>query len=203
MFSDESSVQSQSNNRRGWVFRKPHEKFLKNLVNITLHGKSKISIMVWAAVWRDGRSELIIMERDSNSRRQGYTARSYQKALEEGLLPVYDGIHRFQQDNARIHTSASSIEWLQVHAIEYIDWPAHSPDLNPIEHVWKALKERIISLFPHLRELNNNEVSRAELKRCMKEAWAAIPQSLIQRLIESLPRRLEAVIRARGYYTKY
>lgn len=196
-------MQNQPNNPRSWLFRKPHEKFLKGFVNITVHGKARISIMVWAAIWRSGKSNLIIVERDQQGKRKGYTARSYQNALSEGLLPIYDGTQRFQQDNARIHNFGGTPEWLQLYGIEYIDWPPHSPDLNPIEHVWKALKSNLRKMFPHLQDLKDNRASREELIRCIKLAWAAIPPSLIRKLVESLPRRLEAVRLARGWYTKY
>ena len=83
------------------------------------------------------------MIRDTTTRRRGYTSRSYQEALTEGLLPMYNGTRHFQQDNARIHTSESTTEWLLQRGIGWIDWPAHSPDLNPIEHIWKKLKLNI------------------------------------------------------------
>ena len=143
------------------------------------------------------------MERDPTSRRQGYTAKSYQKALSECLLPVYDATHEFQQDNARIHNFGGTPEWLQIHGIEYIYWPPHSPDLNPIEHIWKALKGKLLELFPGLYFLTNNKASIEKLKEYLKIAWNSIPRDLIRRLIESLPRRLAAVIRTRGYYTNY
>lgn len=203
IFSDETTAQNQPNNRRGWVFRKPHEAFQRALVNVTVHGKSRISLQAWAGIWRDGRSELIFLERDPAAPRGGYSAKSYQKALEEGLLPIYDGTRRFQQDNARIHNFGGTPRWLEIHGIEYIDWPPHSPDLNPIEHVWRHLKDKLVALFPHLHELSDNEAAREELRAAMKVAWAAIPQDLIRRLIESMPRRLLAVKRARGWYTKY
>lgn len=203
IFSDESSVQSQPNYKRGWVFRKPHEKFMKELVNVTVHGKSKLSIMVWGAIWRGGKSDIIIMIRDETAQRRGYTSKSYQKALSEGLLPIWTGFRQFQQDNARIHTSESTTEWLFQHGIQWIDWPAHSPDLNPIEHIWKQLKLNIRKMFPRLDLLRNNEVDRAKLIECIKLAWAAITPEQINRLIDSLPRRLNACIRARGWYTKY
>jgi hypothetical protein len=49
--------------------------------------------MVWAGIWRDGRTELVIMECDETSPRRGYTAKSYRKVLEEALLPIYNGTH--------------------------------------------------------------------------------------------------------------
>lgn len=177
--------------------------YYKALVNVTVHGKARISLMVWAGIWKEGRTDLVVMERDPEARRNGFTARSYQNALSEGLLPVYDGTRRFQQDNARIHNFGGTPEWLQINGIEYIDWPPHSPDLNPIEHVWKALKDILIQRYPSISDLTNCEADIAKMKGWLQEAWRAIPQDLIRRLIESLPRRLRAVIRARGYYTKY
>jgi hypothetical protein len=120
---------------------------MKLFVNVTVHGKSKISIMVWGAIWRGGKPDIIIMIRDDMPRRNGYTSRSCQLALEEGLLYIYDVTRRFEQDNAKIHVSESSTAWLLEHGIEFIDWPAPSPDLNPIEHIWKLLKSKIRKMF--------------------------------------------------------
>jgi hypothetical protein len=58
-------------------------------------------------------------------------------------------------------------------------------------------------MFPHLNLLKNNEIDDEELIKCIKLAWAAITTDQINALIDSLPRRLEACIRARGWYTEY
>lgn len=73
--------------------------------------------MVWGMIWLDGRSELQIMERDLSSKRQGFTAWSYQEALEAGLLPHYEAGDIFQQDNAKIHTAKTTKEWLESRGI--------------------------------------------------------------------------------------
>ena len=74
----------------------------------------------------------------------------YIKVLEEGLLQAYNEAKNtarnpiFQQDNARIHTAKDTIvKWLEDHGIEMMKWPACLPDLNPIEHCWKSLKEKL------------------------------------------------------------
>ena len=59
--------------------------------------------MVWGAVWIGERSELQVMERDEDTPKNSYSARSYIKILEEGLLPYYTPRRFFLQDNARIH----------------------------------------------------------------------------------------------------
>jgi hypothetical protein len=123
--------------------------------------------------------------------------------LSEGLSPIYDSTRLFQQDNARIHNFGGTPEWLQLHGIEYIDWPPHSPDLNPIKHIWSALKKKLSQICPELRDLRRNHTDIALLKQKIKEAWDLIDQELIDTLVESMPRRLAAVRAARGYYTRY
>jgi tRNA A37 threonylcarbamoyladenosine biosynthesis protein TsaE len=59
----------------------------------------------------------------------------YQQALEGGLFPIYEPGDTFQQDNARIHTSYSTQEFLEENGIWIIEWPPYSPDINPIEHL--------------------------------------------------------------------
>ena len=80
--------------------------------------------------------------------------------------------------------------------ITLLDWPAQSPDLSPIEHLWVHLKKKLgeYSTAP--------KVVREVWERVMKE-WNNIPSEVCQNLIESMPRRLEAVIKAKGGHTKY
>lgn len=173
------------------------------MVNIVNHGQPDFTIMVWGAIWVGGRSDLVIMERDGDSKGNGYSTRSYLDALEKGLLPDYKPGGFFQQDNAKIHVSRNAQEWFERHGIWVIDWPAHSPDMNPIEHVWKAMKGILHRLHPEIHLLKKNKADIVQLKEWIDEAWWLVPQSLIDTIIESMPNRLAALRKAKGWYTKY
>jgi hypothetical protein len=94
-----------------------HERVEQRMVNIANHGRPAISIMVWGSIWLGGRSELIIMERDPDAPKNGYTSWSYIEALELGLLPKYQASRFFQQDNAKIHVLNKTKEWFKRHGI--------------------------------------------------------------------------------------
>lgn len=169
------------------------------MVNRTGHVKANITIMVWGAIWIGGRSELQFIVRDQ----RGFSTNSYLWALEDGLLPVYEPGRIFQQDNAKIHVSYQAREWFENHGIYVIDWPAHSPDMNPIEHVWKAMKAVLHRNHPNIHLLKDNRADIAQLKGWIREAWHEVPQSLVDHLIRSIPRRILALQRAKEWYTKY
>ncbi|KAG3247625.1 hypothetical protein PI124_g7690 [Phytophthora idaei] len=90
------------------------------------------SVMVWGAFCAGGKSELVISERTQNSECYVYT-------LSEHLLPFIDGIHGrdciFQQDNASIHSSRATKSFFEEENVTVMEWPAKSPDLNPIENM--------------------------------------------------------------------
>jgi transposase len=92
---------------------------------------------------------------------------------------------------------------MQEHGIQVIDFPPYSPDLNPIEHMWWMLKRTVHRLYPELATIGTSEEDWEKFCRALKEAWKQIPCSYIRKLIESMPERLRAVRRARGYQTKY
>ncbi len=78
--------------------------------------------------------------------------------------------------------------------IPVLNWPANSPDLNPIENLWGIVKRKMRYARP-----NNAE----ELKATIRATWALITPEQCHRLIDSIPRRIAAVIQAKGAPTKY
>ena len=102
----------------------------------------------------------------------------------------------FQQDNNFKHTSKKAQKWFEDNGFTVLKWPAQSPDLNPIEHLWNHLKRKLGKYEEPANSIN-------ELWERIQKEWEAIPKEECQKLIESMHRRLSAVIRAKGGYTKY
>ena len=162
-----------------------------------------ISIMIWGAIWIGGRSDLVVMERDSNSPKNGYTANSYLKVLDDQLSDDWLEEMHFVQDNAPIHTAKSVKDWFSNHRINVVEWPPYSPDLNPIEHVWAYLKEQLLLRYPHLVDLGRSEEAIEEFKEAIKETWKALDQEKIDNYIRSMTTRINAVLLAEGWYTRF
>ena len=100
----------------------------------------------------------------------------------------------FQQDLAPAHTAKTTKTWFNDHGITVLDWPANSPDLNPIENLWGIAKRKMKDMRP-----NNAK----ELKAAIEASWSSITPQQCHRLIASMPRRIKAVIHAKGAQTKY
>ena len=93
-----------------------------------------------------------------------------------------------------IHRNDGIMEWFQDNHLSVMDWPPQSPDLNPIENLWEIVNYRI-----NRKGVRNKD----QLFEQIQKAWAAIPQSFIDHLIKSMPRRCKAVIDNKGFATKY
>ncbi len=102
----------------------------------------------------------------------------------------------YQQDNDPKHTANVSQETLDDLGITVMEWPAQSPDLNPIEHFWKHLKKS-------LREKKEIYANKDELWEFLEKELEVINKDLCQKLIASMPQRVQAVIQAKGGYSKY
>ncbi|KAL0161232.1 hypothetical protein M9458_044957, partial [Cirrhinus mrigala] len=123
-------------------------------------------------------------------------AASYQEILEHFMLPsaekLYGDDFIFQHDLAPAHSAKTTGKWFSDHGITVLNWPANSPDLNPIENLWDIVKRK-------LRDARPNTLD--ELKAAIEASWASITPQQCHRLIASMPRRIEAVISAKGFPT--
>ncbi|GFW34781.1 transposable element Tc1 transposase [Trichonephila clavipes] len=102
----------------------------------------------------------------------------------------------FQQDNARPHVAKTVKSYLDSQQVELLPWPAYSPDMSPIEHEWDIVGRRIAR---DLRPVASTD----ELWLPIQTIWNTLPQTDIKNLFNSMPRRVAALIAARGGHTKY
>ena len=102
----------------------------------------------------------------------------------------------FMDDGASCHDSNTVVDFCAQRGIQRPYWPANSPDMNPIEHIWGWIKMR-------LTNLRVKPTTMAELKREIAEIWDSIELSSIQKLYESMPLRLHSLFARRGGSTKY
>jgi transposase len=102
----------------------------------------------------------------------------------------------FMHDNASPHASKITREELAKRNIRPIEWPAFSPDLNPIKHAWKWMKDYIADRF-------KDKLSDYQLIDAIQEAWEAVPISFLDGLIQSMPARVQWVLNNQGGHLKY
>lgn len=190
LFSDEKRFRRVGNDGRIRVWRRSGERFNPRNLTATLQCGGG-SVHVWGAIWHGGRSNLFFLEATVN--RWSYI-RLLQDFFRSGNLPEN---YLFQDDNAPAHRAAEVRHFHQASGIRCLrSWPAKSPDMNPIEHLWDYMARRI-SARPH------TAVNLQQLRQWVVEEWRMVPQAYIDGLIGSMPRRLRATIEAGGGSTRY
>lgn len=192
LWSDESSFQLFSSSKRVFVRRREGERFTEQCIVPTVkHGGG--SLMVWGCMSGRGVGRLYRCEGSMNQNQ-------YLMVLNEYMLPSRADLYgtnaqfTFQQDNAPCHTAKRVTDFLQDSGVQVFRWPAQSPDLNPIENLWKILGMKVHERKP--ATLN-------ELWHLLTTAWQDISAEVVRNLVNSMPSRCRAVIKAKGGHTKY
>ncbi|GFV16935.1 transposable element Tcb2 transposase [Trichonephila clavipes] len=150
------------------------------------HTTRTAGVMAWGAIAYDRRSTLIVM-------RGTLTGQRYvDDILRPHVGPFQNGLPGaiFQQDNARPHTERVNQDFLR--HFQTLPWPARSPYLSPVEHVWDQVKRQMSSCY-----------SVHELELVAQDLWAHLPQDNISCLINSMPDRVAACVAAGGCPTRY
>ena len=148
--------------------------------------------MVWGCFSGIGTGSLYRVEGilDSNK---------YIRLLNSAMFPSVEklfqnGEYIYQQDNAPCHKAKRVMEFFQRKGVSIMDWPAQSPDLNPIENLWTILKQKVHNSKPSSLDV---------LWETVNGVWDNIEESIIESLVASMPKRVKAVIAAKGGATRY
>jgi transposase len=205
IFSDECSVEKGADPRQMWVFRRPGDAEKFKPKNVKPKDKCKgVSVMVWGCFAGNLRGPLAICHGHMK-------AVQYINTLEDNLLPFIESLPdsikndvSFQQDNATIHTARVTKGWFEDNEITVPEWPPNSLDMNLIEHVWKALKAKLHARFPDTYALHGGpERVQEELARRLLVVWEELEPEVFDRLISSMPARVQALYDTKGWYTRY
>jgi len=194
VWSDETKINCLGSDGRKWVWKKPGEGLSDRLVDGTVKFGGG-SLMFWGCMlWEGPGYGTKIDGRMDAKLYVGILEDELQESLKYYKKRPVDII--FQQDNDPKHKSKMAMNWLEDSGMEVMIWPPQSADLNPIEHLWHHLKKR-------LGEYEAPPTSIHVLWERVQKEWNEIPAAVCQNLIESMPRRIEAVLQAKGGYTKY
>ena len=194
VWSDETKINRLGSDGKKWAWKKAGESLSDRLVEGTLKFGGG-SLMVWGCMLWDGIGYACRIDGRMD-------AELYVKILDEDLQASLNYYGKtvediiFQQDGDSKHRSGKARTWFEENDFKVLSWPAQSPDLNPIEHLWDHLKRK-------LGGYERPPSGILELWERVEEEWNKIEPEVCQNLIESMPRRVEAVLKAKGGHTKY
>jgi hypothetical protein len=193
LFADEKIVWGEGFSGQVWVRRPVGEADNpKYCVNKLPH---PVKVNVWGCFCGRGLGYMYIFHQNMNGDLLKGVLGTH---LAESAELHYDVEHAepwwFLQDNDPKHKSTIVRTWLFNHGIQCIDFPPYSPDLNPIENLWNDLARRV-EVRP--------AATMDELQDVVAEEWAATSVEYLTNLAQSMPKRCQAVIDAKGDHTKY
>ena len=190
MFADEAGVQQFSCNHP-YVHRPTNQRYHSRFTISSV--KHSPSVMIWSAISSTGQGGIWFMPAGTY-----INSTVYVDILSHHLLP-YMADHNcthLLHDRAPCHSAKIVQKWLMEHNIPVVDgWPGSSPDLNPIENCWTQLKKKVSAKKPS---------SVTDLKQKIQEVWSTeISPAYCCSLVDSMPVRIAAVVKAKGLHTKY
>lgn len=193
VFSDETRVNMWGSDGNSYFWSDGSETLRPHEIQPQVQGAGG-SVMFWGCITAEGPGYgTTITEGTINSK-------EYIDILQTSLVDTLDyyGMDRktirFQQDNATPHTANPTKRWFTRNGFpteEIMHWPAQSPDLNPIEHLWYQIKRKLYAYPLH-------PSSTVELEERIEFEWYEIDKEQCLRYIDSMPRRIAKVIKAKG-----
>ncbi|GFS97212.1 transposable element Tcb2 transposase [Trichonephila clavipes] len=193
LFTDESRFTMESDSGRLLIWREQRTRYHQSNT-VERHSYRGGGILVWAGISLGGHTDLHVFHGGT------VTGLRYRdEILDPYVRPYAAAIGNdfiLMDDNARPHRARIVEEYLEDHGLERMEWPARSPDLNPIEHLWDYLGREVAALNPPPRSLH-------ELKQGLLCVWSSLPIPVSDNLINSMGNRYRHCIQVRGGHIPY
>ena len=189
LWSDEMKINLFGSDGFKHLWRRPSEEY-KDKCDMTSVKHGGGNVMVWGYMTAAGVGELHFNEGNMISN-------MYCEILQQSMIPSLQKLGRkavFQHDNDPKHTSKTTTALQKRLRVKVMDWPSMSPDLNPIKHLWGILKQKVeVCKVSNISQLYN----------VIMEEWKSLPVAICEALVNSMPRRVKAVLDNDGGHTKY
>ena len=188
-FSDETIFECQSATRRR-VWQTPgSQPVVREAV------KHPTKVMFWGVISSKGPGRLHIV--DGMMEKNQYMNVLSKRMLPQ-LLEWFGSTENcvFMHDSAPCHKARVVTQFLETNHINVLPWPGNSPDLNPIENIWGIMKEKL----SQITHTTKDQLISSVLRNWFRDDEF---QQKLQNSIDSMPRRLQAVVNAKGGQTKY
>lgn len=173
----------------------------------------RLTIMVWACISGGGQRNRIHLidpsprgggDRKKTLNSEYYVREILQGILADDILANDDRPHDiiFMHDKSPVHTARRTQNWFARHNVDMVyDWPSKAPDMNPIENVWAEMERKL--MHRQCRDRHELWMNVLQVFEDLTTDMDNEPTEYVKKLIESMPRRMEAVIRRDGGWTKY
>ncbi|GBO45832.1 Transposable element Tcb2 transposase [Araneus ventricosus] len=193
LFTDESRFKLESYSGRLLIWREQRTRYHQSNT-LERHSFRGSGIMVWAGISLSGHTDLHVFHGGT------LTGVRYRDEILDPYVRPYAGAigndFNLMDDNARPHRDVIVEDYLEGHGLERMEWPAQSPDQNPIEHLWKYHGRQFAALSPPPRSLY-------KLEQGLLRVWSSLPISVSNNLIDSMEGRCRQCIQVRGGHIPY
>jgi transposase len=192
IWSDETKINRFCSDGMSWCWKRDDSSLQDYHISQTVKFGGG-SVMIWGCMTHKGPGFMCRIEGAMDKK-------LYSQVLKKELqmtIDYYELEHEkvvFQQDNAPCHKAKDITNWLNSQQFDTLQWPAQSPDLNPIETLWAILKQK-------LNAYENPPSGILELWDRIQITWNEITTETCKKLVESMPRRIQEVINVKGKWT--
>ncbi len=194
-WSDESRFLLRHSDGRVRIWHKEHESMDPSCI-VSMVQAGGGGVMVWGIFSWHTLGNLVPIEHRLNATAYPSIVADHVHPFMTTEYPSSDAY--FQQDNAPCHKAQIISDWFLEHDNEFtlLKWPPQSPDLNPIQHLWDVVEREIPIMDVHPTNLQ-------QLRDAIMSIWTKISEECFKHLVESMPRIIKAVLKAKGGPARY